>query len=98
MCLTSIYICMYVYVCIYIYGTPPPGTYVWMEIVASAVETNLFQWLFGGFIFVVIRRVHFLRGCITIARLKFNRPIELQSGSGFKTQDSRSGGKVSMES
>ena len=23
----------------------------------------------------------------TIARLKFNRPIELQSGSGFKIQD-----------
>ena len=49
---------------------------------------------------MVIRRVHFLRGYITIARLKFmcNRPIELQSGSGFKIQDSRSGGKVSMES
>ena len=66
---------------------PPPGTYVWMEIVISAVETNLFEWLFGGFIFVVIRRVHFLRGDITIARLKFNRPIELQSSSGFKIQD-----------
>ena len=36
---------------------------------------------------MVIRRVHFLRGYITIARLKFNCPIELQSGSGFKIQD-----------
>ena len=65
---------------------------------ASVIETDLFQWLFGGFIFVVIRRVHVcgysegsfserLHYYITIARLKFNRPIELQSGSGFKIQD-----------
>ena len=71
----------YIYIYLYIYGTPPPGTYVWMEIVASAVETNLFQWLFGGFNFVVIRRVHFCgysEGSFS-ERLYYHCPIEVQS-------------------
>ena len=71
-----------IYTNIYKYMVPPlPGTYVWMEIVASAVETNLFQWLFGGYIFVVIRRVHFCgysEGSFS-ERLYYHCPIEVQS-------------------
>ena len=43
---------------------PPPGTYICMEIVAIAVETNLFQWLFRG----TILRGHIeadFEGCVT---------------------------------
>ena len=43
---------------------PPPGTYICMEIVAIAVETNLFQWLFRG----SILRGHIeadFEGCVT---------------------------------
>ena len=53
-----------------------------MEIVASAAEANLFQWLFGGFIFVVIRKVHFYsysEGSFS-ERVYYHCPIEVQFG------------------
>ena len=55
--LNFLYVLAYIYIYIqytyrnmYTYGTSPPGTHVWMELVASVVETHLFQWLFEGFI------------------------------------------------